>query len=260
MKTGFKTDRDAEWRIELRNRMSAKERTAIPRVKMPELDAEYRKKTHREVNEGLSLEQAVLEATRCLDCPDPGCIKGCPVHNDIPGFIKNIERREYPEAIKVLNHTTVLPAVCGRVCPQENQCEASCIYNKMKKSPVAIGNLERFAADFERQITGYIPIEKRKAEEDSVEEAAPRHFYPIKVAVIGSGPSGLTFAGDMRMRGYGVTVFEALSQFGGVLKYGIPEFCLPNEIVDHEIGKLRKMGVEFRKDTLIDRADRKSVV
>ncbi|MDE5644207.1 MAG: bifunctional dihydroorotate dehydrogenase B NAD binding subunit/NADPH-dependent glutamate synthase, partial [Muribaculaceae bacterium] len=110
MKTGFKTDRDAEWRIELRNRMSAKERTAIPRVKMPELDAEYRKKTHREVNEGLSLEQAVLEATRCLDCPDPGCIKGCPVHNDIPGFIKNIERREYPEAIKVLNHTTVLPA------------------------------------------------------------------------------------------------------------------------------------------------------
>ncbi len=251
MKTVFKTDRDAEWRIELRNRMSAKERTAIPRVKMPELDAEYRKKTHREVNEGLSLEQAVLEATRCLDCPDPGCIKGCPVHNDIPGFIKNIERREYPEAIKVLNHTTVLPAVCGRVCPQENQCEASCIYNKMKKAPVAIGNLERFAADFERQITGYIPIERRKAEEDSVEEAAPRHFYPIKVAVIGSGPSGLTFAGDMRMRGYGVTVFEALSQFGGVLKYGIPEFCLPNEIVDHEIGKLRKMGVEFRKDTLI---------
>lgn len=247
----FKTDRDAEWRIELRNSISAKERTSIPRVKMPELDPEYRVRTHREVNEGLSLEQAVLEATRCLDCPDPGCMKGCPVHNDIPGFIKNIERREYPEAIKVLNRTTVLPAVCGRVCPQENQCEASCIYNKMKKKPVAIGNLERFAADFERQITGYIPIEERKAAEDPVEDASPKHFYPIKIAVIGSGPSGLAFAGDMRMRGYGVTVFEALSQFGGVLKYGIPEFCLPNEIVDHEIGKLRRMGVEFRKDTLI---------
>lgn len=247
----FKTDRNTEWRKELRERMSAKERTSIPRVKMPELNARYRKTSHREVNEGLSLEQAVLEATRCLDCPDPGCMRGCPVHNDIPGFIKNLERRDYPEAIKVLNHTTVLPAVCGRVCPQENQCEASCIYNKMKKPPVAIGHLERFAADFERQITGFIPAEKRKESELNSEIEERRHFYPIKVAVVGSGPSGLAFAGDMRMRGYGVTVFEALSQYGGVLKYGIPEFCLPNEIVDHEIGKLCKMGVEFRKDILI---------
>lgn len=250
MNQSFKTDRSVEWRVELRAAMTPKERTAIPRVKMPELDADYRVRTQREVNEGLSLEQAVLEATRCLDCPDPGCIKGCPVHNDIPGFIKNIERREYPEAIKVLNRTTVLPAVCGRVCPQENQCEASCIYNKMKKEPVAIGHLERFAADFERQITGYVPSERRKAAEESQTDT-PRQFYPIKVAVVGSGPSGLAFAGDMCRRGYGVTVFEALSQFGGVLKYGIPEFCLPNEIVDHEIGKLRKMGVEFRKDALV---------
>ncbi len=245
-----RTDRDKQWRVYLRARMTPKQRTAIPRVKMPELDPHYRITTHLEVNEGLSLEQAVLEATRCLDCPDPGCIKGCPVHNDIPGFIKNIERREYPEAIKVLNRTTVLPAVCGRVCPQENQCEASCIYNKMGKEPIAIGNLERFAADFEREITGYVPIEKRTACEDSIEEPK-RPFYPIKVAVIGSGPSGLSFAGDMRMRGYGVTVFEALSQYGGVLKYGIPEFCLPNSIVDHEISKLKKMGVEFRKDVYV---------
>lgn len=247
----FKTDREVEWRVKLRNSMSAKERTAIPRVVMPELDPQYRIHSNREVNEGLSLEQAVLEATRCLDCPDPGCMKGCPVHNDIPGFIKNIERREYPEAIKVLNKTTVLPAVCGRVCPQENQCEALCIYNKMKKKPVAIGNLERFAADFERQITGYIPIEKRNDTQDATDQSETKSFFPIKVAVVGSGPSGLAFAGDMRMQGYGVTVFEALSQYGGVLKYGIPEFCLPNEIVDHEISKLRNMGVKFEKDTLI---------
>lgn len=241
--------RDSEWRKALRASLSAKERVAIPRVQMSELPAAYRVTTHREVNEGLSLEQAVLEATRCLDCPDPGCVKGCPVHNDIPGFIKNIERRDYPGAIRVLNRTTVLPAVCGRVCPQENQCEASCTYVKMKKPAVAIGHLERFAADFEREITGYVPIEKRH---QSAEEAeSGRLFYPIKVAVVGSGPSGLAFAGDMCMRGYRVTVFEALSQYGGVLKYGIPEFCLPNSIVDHEIGRLRRLGVEFRKDCYI---------
>lgn len=244
------TDRNKEWRVKLRDRMSLKQRTSIPRVKMPELDPSYRVTTEAEVNEGLSLSQAVLEATRCLDCADPGCIKGCPVHNDIPGFIKNIERREYPESIKVLNRTTVLPAVCGRVCPQENQCEASCIYVKMGKKPVAIGHLERFAADFEREITGYVPAEKCNEIESEV-DITPRQLLPIKVAVIGSGPSGLSFAGDMRMRGYGVTVFEALSRLGGVLKYGIPEFCLPNKIVDHEISKLRKLGVEFRKDTFI---------
>lgn len=245
-----RTDRNKEWRVELRGRMSAKERTSIPRVKMPELDASYRVHTHAEVDEGLSVSQAVLEATRCLDCPDPGCIKGCPVHNDIPGFIKNIERREYREAIRVLNRTTVLPAVCGRVCPQENQCEATCIYNKMGKQPVAIGNLERFAADFDREFNGYV-LKDNKACGESEVDLEPERQLPIKVAVVGSGPSSLAFAGDMRMRGYSVTVFEALSQYGGVLKYGIPEFCLPNAIVDHEISKLQKMGVEFRKDTFI---------
>lgn len=243
--------REDKWRVELRAKMSAKERTAIPRAVMPELDARWRVHSQREVNEGLSLEQAVLEATRCLDCPDPGCVKGCPVHNDIPGFIKNIERREFPEAIKVLNRTTVLPAVCGRVCPQENQCEASCIYNKMKKEPVAIGHLERFAADFERDVTGYVPVSKRLPASEETEGDTARFFFPLKVAVVGSGPSGLAFAGDMAMRGYRVTVFEALSQYGGVLKYGIPEFCLPNAIVDHEIAKLRRLGVEFRKDVCI---------
>lgn len=247
-----RTDRNSDWRKELRAAMTPKERTSIPRVVMPELDAAYRIHTDREVNEGLSLQQAVLEATRCLDCPDPGCIKGCPVHNDIPGFIKNIERRQYSEAVRVLNRTTVLPAVCGRVCPQEVQCEASCIYNKMGRRPVAIGHLERFAADFEREITGYVPAERRCAP-DETPNTAPVPFLPIRVAVVGSGPSGLAFAGDMRMRGYGVTVFEALSRFGGVLQYGIPEFCLPNEIVDHEIEKLRRMGVEFRKDVFIGR-------
>ncbi|MDD6943145.1 MAG: NADPH-dependent glutamate synthase [Muribaculaceae bacterium] len=246
-----RSDRHEQWRVELRASMPAKRRTAIPRVKMPELDADYRITTNQEVNEGLSLNQAVLEATRCLDCPDPGCIKGCPVHNDIPGFIKNIERGDYPEAMKVLSRTTVLPAVCGRVCPQEHQCEASCIYNKMGKPPVSIGNLERFVADFEREIIGFIPSDRRKDKKDDESKDAPKPFFPIKVAVIGSGPSGLSFAGDMCRRGYRVTIFEALSQFGGVLKYGIPEFCLPNVIVDHEIERLRKMGVEFQKDVYV---------
>lgn len=236
------TDRNLPWREELRSRHSAKERTAIPRARMAELDADWRVSCSLEVNEGLSLEQAVLESTRCLDCPDPGCVKGCPVHNDIPGFIKNIERRDFRSAIETLNLTTVLPAVCGRVCPQEKQCEASCIYNKMKKEPVSIGSLERFVADYERD-----------AALDSRIEVASAPL-PFKVAVIGSGPSGLSFAGDMRRRGYKVTVFEALHLFGGVLKYGIPEFCLPNKVVDSEISKLEKMGVEFVKDCYVGKS------
>ncbi len=236
------TNRNDKWREELRARLTMRERTAIPRAKMPELDAKWRTSCELEVNEGLSLEQAVLEASRCLDCPDPGCIKGCPVHNDIPGFIKNIERRNFSEAINVLNETTVLPAVCGRVCPQEKQCEASCIYVKMKKEAVSIGSLERYAADFERYTGNSSEIHC---------DSAP---LPFKVAVIGSGPSGLSFAGDMRRRGYQVTVFEALHFFGGVLKYGIPEFCLPNKVVDSEIAKLQKMGVEFVKDCYVGKS------
>ena len=230
--------RDAKWREELRQSHTAKERTAIPRAKMPELDPDYRITCNEEVNQGLSAEQAVVEATRCLDCPDPQCVTGCPVSINIPGFIKNIERKNFEEAAIVLKETSALPAVCGRVCPQERQCESKCIYNKMKKQPVAIGYLERFAADTHRE---------KGLGEMPVQEAA----NGIKVAVVGSGPSSLSFAGDMARRGFEVHVFEALHEIGGVLKYGIPEFRLPNSVVDAEIEALRKMGVQFLTDCVV---------
>jgi len=228
----LKAQRNEPWRQELRKSLKGKERVAIPRVKMPELDPEYRSHCYEEVNLGLTLEQALLEAKRCLDCPEPHCIEGCPVEIDIPQFLKRIENNEILEAAKVLKATSSLPAVCGRVCPQEKQCEQFCIHLKTKGEPVAIGHLERFAADFERE-SGTI----------SVPEIATGNG--IKIAVIGSGPAGLSFAGDMAKFGYDVTVFEALHEIGGVLKYGIPEFRLPNTIVDVEIDILKKMGVKF---------------
>ncbi|MDM8309823.1 bifunctional dihydroorotate dehydrogenase B NAD binding subunit/NADPH-dependent glutamate synthase [Phocaeicola barnesiae] len=232
-------DRNASWREELRKSMKAKERTAIPRVKMNELDSEYRSHSRKEeVNLGLNEEQALTEAKRCLDCANPSCMEGCPVGIHIPTFIKNIERGEFLEAARVLKQTSALPAVCGRVCPQEKQCESKCIHLKMGHEAVAIGYLERFAADYERE-SGQI----------SVPEIAEKNG--IKVAVVGSGPAGLSFAGDMAKLGYSVTVFEALHEIGGVLKYGIPEFRLPNKIVDVEIENLSKMGVEFVKDCII---------
>ena len=231
--------RSEPWREELRKSKKNKERTDIPRVEMNELDAEYRSHTRlEEVNLGLTKEQAMQEAQRCLDCPNPTCMEGCPVSINIPTFVKNIERGEFLEAAKVLKETSALPAVCGRVCPQEKQCESKCIHLKMKKAPVAIGYLERFAADYERE-SGNI----------SVPEVAEKNG--IKVAVIGSGPAGLSFAGDMAKRGYDVTVFEALHEIGGVLKYGIPEFRLPNKIVDVEIEGLRKMGVKFVTNCIV---------
>lgn len=231
--------RNEPWREELRKSMKPKERSERPRAKMPELDAEYRSHVFKEeVNLGYSEEQALMEATRCLDCANPTCISGCPVEINIPTFVKNIERGNFLEAAKVLKETSALPAVCGRVCPQEKQCESQCIYIKMKKEPVAIGNLERFAADYER-MSGKI----------SIPEITNKNG--IKVAVVGSGPAGLAFAGDMAQRGYDVTVFEALHQIGGVLKYGIPEFRLPNEIVDVEIDVLRQVGVKFIKNCII---------
>ncbi len=231
--------RNAPWREALRKSMKPKERTAIPRVKMNELDAEYRSHSRKEeVNLGLTEEQALVEAKRCLDCANPTCMTGCPVGINIPGFIKNIERGEYLKAAQVLKMTSALPAVCGRVCPQEKQCESKCIHLKMGEKAVAIGYLERFAADYERE-SGQI----------SLPEVAEKNG--IRVAVIGSGPSGLSFAGDMAKLGYDVTVFEALHEIGGVLKYGIPEFRLPNHIVDVEIENLSKMGVTFIKDCII---------
>lgn len=233
------TSRNAAWRQELRKAMKAKERTAIPRVEMNELDPEYRSRSRKEeVNLGLTEEQALTEAKRCLDCANPGCIEGCPVGVDIPRFIKNIERGEFLEAAKTLKETSALPAVCGRVCPQEKQCESKCIHLKMNEQPVAIGYLERFAADYERE-----------SGEISVPAIAEKNG--IKIAVIGSGPAGLSFAGDMAKYGYDVTVFEALHEVGGVLKYGIPEFRLPNKIVDVEIDNLARMGVTFLKDCIV---------
>lgn len=226
------------WREELRGKMKNKERTLIPRVKMNELDPGYRSHNNEEVNLGLTKEQAVTEAQRCIDCPSPSCMEGCPVGVNIPTFIKNIERGHFLEAAKVLKETSALPAVCGRVCPQEKQCECKCIHLKMKNEPVAIGYLERFAADYERE-SGNI----------SIPEIATKNG--IKIAVVGSGPAGLSFAGDMAKHGYDVTVFEALHEIGGVLKYGIPEFRLPNEIVNVEIDVLRKMGVVFVTDCII---------
>ncbi len=228
------SDRNSEWRKALRDVVKAKDRTMIERVIMPERAPAERITSQRlEVNTGLTKEMAMREAMRCQDCVNPTCMEGCPVGIDIPGFIKNIERGEILEAASVLKKTSALPAVCGRVCPQEKQCESKCFYlQKMRKAPVAIGYLERFAADFERE-SGQIAVP---------EVAAPNG---IKIAVIDSGPSGLSFAGDMIKRGYDVTVFEALHEIGGVLKYGIPEFRLPNRIVDVEIDNLRKMGVKF---------------
>lgn len=213
----------------------AKDRVAIPRVKMPELTPEERVQSlYKEVNQGLSFEQAITEAHRCLDCKNPTCVKGCPVNIDIPGFIKRVEVGDVDGAAQVIQESSTLPAVCGRVCPQEKQCEAQCIHLKMGHEAVAIGYLERFVAD-----------------NSQIESTKPEVSNGKKVAVVGSGPAGLAFAGDMAKYGYQVTVFEALHEIGGVLKYGIPEFRLPNAVVDHEIDGLRKLGVHFQCNTII---------
>lgn len=233
-------DRNSQWRNDLRKAMKPKERMAIERVTMPELTPEYRV-AHRkeEVNQGITLAMAQREAKRCLDCAKPTCTEGCPVNIDIPSFIKNIERGNIIGAARVLKNTSSLPAVCGRVCPQEKQCESRCMHLKMNEPAVAIGYLERFAADYEREHGG------GAAMNDEIKKNG------IKVAVVGSGPSGLSFAGDMAKRGYDVHVFEALHEIGGVLKYGIPEFRLPNHIVDVEIENLKKIGVNFQCDCII---------
>ncbi len=234
----LKAARAEEWRAELRKNIKNKDRASRERVKMNELDPAYRIKCNDEVASGLTMEQAMCEATRCLDCPDPTCIQGCPVSINIPKFIKNIERGEIVLAAQTLKETSSLPAVCGRVCPQEKQCESKCIHLKMGKPAVAIGYLERFAADYERE-QGLM----------EVPPMAPSNG--IKIAVVGSGPAGLAFANDMAKFGYDVTVFEALHEIGGVLKYGIPEFRLPNTIVDAEIDIMRKMGVKFQPDVVV---------
>lgn len=235
---GEDPSRDAAWRVELRKARKPKERMAVERCRMEELEPGYRaRRLREEVNRGLTAAIAQREAGRCLDCNNPGCVEGCPVGIDIPRFVKHIEKGEFLAAAHTLKETSALPAVCGRVCPQEKQCESRCIHLKTGGKPVAIGYLERFAADYEREhaVAAVCPVEKNGK----------------KVAVVGSGPAGLSFAGDMVKRGYEVTVFEALHEIGGVLKYGIPEFRLPNSIVDYEIDNLSRLGVRFVKDCII---------
>lgn len=215
---------------------TAKDRVAISRVQMNELAPDVRVRSiHAEVNQGLTPEQAICESHRCLNCKTPTCVQGCPVNINIPGFIKQLEQGNIQEAADVIKQSSSLPAVCGRVCPQEKQCEAQCIHLKMGHQPVAIGYLERFVADH---------AAATKNEEQRTKNGK-------KIAVVGSGPAGLAFAGDMAKYGYEVTVFEALHEIGGVLKYGIPEFRLPNRIVDAEINGLKALGVTFRTDIII---------
>lgn len=238
--------RDAAWRVELRNAMKPKERMAVARQEMAELDAATRSHELREeVQRGLTAQQAMTEATRCLDCANPGCVTGCPVGIDIPAFVKLIEKGAFVAAARSIKKQSSLPAVCGRVCPQEKQCESRCIHLKTGGKPVAIGYLERFAADQERlaALNGNV--------QPQTETHEPTTAKKQKVAIVGSGPAGLTCAGDLARRGYSVTVFEALHELGGVLKYGIPEYRLPNDIVDFEIENLRTQGVEFVKDCIV---------
>ena len=226
-----------------------KDRVAIPRVQMPELRPEVRVKSlHEEVNQGLTFEQAITESHRCLNCKNPTCVQGCPVNINIPGFIKTLEKGDILGAAAIIKESSSLPAVCGRVCPQEKQCESQCIHLKMGHPAVAIGYLERFCADYANAQTNLTPTLSSR------EGASPLRgdgSGVSKIAVVGSGPAGLTFAGDAAKYGYEVHVFEALHEIGGVLKYGIPEFRLPNAIVDKEIDGLRALGVQFHTDTII---------
>ncbi|MCG8566701.1 MAG: FAD-dependent oxidoreductase, partial [Desulfobacterales bacterium] len=215
--------------------MAKKEKT--PRAKMPEQDPNVRRRNFQEVPLGLTPEMAMVEAARCLQCKKPLCVQGCPVSIDIPGFIKEIADNNFNGAAKKLWEKTTLPAVCGRVCPQEEQCEGLCILGK-KGEPVAIGYLERFAADYVREN----PVE----EEIEVGEKTGK-----KVAVIGSGPSGLTVAGDLLLKGHDVTIFEAFHKAGGVLVYGIPEFRLPKDIVAAEVANLEKMGAKIECNAVV---------
>lgn len=238
-----KERRAQEWREQLRKSMSAKDRMALKRVEMPSLDGKYRATNHEEVSLGLTDEMALQESKRCLDCASPTCMEGCPVSIHIPSFLKYVEAGKPLEAAKIIRETSSLPGVCGRVCPQERQCESKCIYTqKLKKPAVAIGFLERYVSDYEREA-----ILSGKAGEEH-EKIGPNG---IKVAVAGSGPAGLSCAGDLAKWGYDVTVFEALHELGGVLRYGIPEFRLPNDIVDFEIDKLKALGIKFETNVIV---------
>ncbi|MCD6454596.1 MAG: NADPH-dependent glutamate synthase [Candidatus Aminicenantes bacterium] len=227
-----------DWRKQLRKKLKVKERMALERTPMPENEPLERIKGFFEVNKGYTPEMAMAEARRCMDCANPTCVIGCPVAIDIPTFVKKIEMGDFLGAVKVIKETNALPAVCGRVCPQEDQCEGNCTYTRMGKRPVAIGNLERFVADYERA-QGEVEVPEIKVKKNK------------KVAIIGAGPAGLTAAGELAMMGYDVTIFEALHKPGGVLMYGIPEFRLPKAILEKEIDYLKKLGVEIITDFVV---------
>ncbi|RKZ26128.1 glutamate synthase (NADPH), homotetrameric [bacterium] len=212
----------------------------IPRQPMPKQPPEERIKNFNEVALGYTEELAVKEAERCLQCPRPFCVDGCPVKVKIPEFIKLVKERKFSEAAKKIKEDNVLPAICGRVCPQEEQCEKKCVLG-IKGEPVAIGRLERFVADWE-------------AEHGEIEKPEMPEKKGIKVAVVGSGPAGLTCAGDLAKMGYDVTIFEALHKPGGVLIYGIPEFRLPKHIVEREVDYLRLLGVEIKVDVVVGKS------
>ncbi|MFH0759895.1 MAG: NADPH-dependent glutamate synthase [Bacteroidota bacterium] len=209
----------------------------IPRQEMPEQDQKLRAANHQEVPYGYTSELALLEAGRCLQCKNPKCVLGCPVNIDIPEFIRLIAEEKFDDAAKKIKERNVLPAICGRVCPQENQCEETCIVG-VKDKPVAIGNLERFAADWERKM-------------DLVTAPKIKQKLNKRIAVVGSGPAGLTVAADLQQLGYSVTIFEAFHETGGVLTYGIPEFRLPKSIVQFEINYMKEMGVRIELNHVI---------
>ncbi len=211
---------------------------SLKKERMPELAPEIRNKNFEEVALGYTAEQAVTEAERCLQCKNKPCVGGCPVQIDIPAFIQKVKEQDFEGAYQIISASSALPAVCGRVCPQENQCEGKCVRG-IKGEPVAIGRLERFVADWHMQNA----------------TAAPEKIQPNgkRVAIVGSGPAGLTCAGDLARKGYAVTVFEALHIPGGVLVYGIPEFRLPKAIVAREIEGLKAMGVQVETNMVIGR-------
>jgi glutamate synthase (NADPH/NADH) small chain len=213
----------------------------VPRQKMPEQEAKVRARNFDEVPFGYSPELAGLESSRCLQCKKPKCIEGCPVEIDIPGFIKFVSEGDFKGAARKLKERNALPAICGRVCPQEDQCEKVCIVGK-KDQPVAVGRLERFVADWERAKGEVVIPEKAPA-------------TGKRVAVVGSGPAGLTVAGDLILKGHEVTIFEALHKPGGVLIYGIPEFRLPKAIVQAEVNYLERLGVKVECNCVIGRID-----
>ncbi|MFH1429202.1 MAG: NADPH-dependent glutamate synthase [Candidatus Margulisiibacteriota bacterium] len=214
----------------------------INRVKKDEQEPQVRNKNFKEVTYGYTEAQAQLEASRCIQCKNPKCVPGCPMFIDIPGFIQAIKDKDYKKSYDILKKDNDFPAICGRVCPQEDQCEGACILG-IKGEPVAIGNLERFVADYVRE------------NKLDTKEAVPVEQKNIKTAIVGSGPSGLACAGELNKIGYDVTVFEALHELGGVLSYGIPEFRLPNDIIKYEIDALKDGGVKFVNNFVVGKTE-----